>query len=811
MNKSNAAYMLNVFLCIFSFANIGYAAPSIVEDGQPKAQIVIADKPPRTVKLAAAELRDLIKKISGAELPIVTKTSDAHPVKLYVGKSEYTDKLDIKSEGFKDDSYRIVSGENCLVLIGDDADYIPKEPYAKNPGDRERAARDWDKITGARWDFPGGGVTKGYSNALNVWIGDGHGSLNAVYDFLRSLGARWYFPGEFGECLPEMKTIALPKTDKTVKPDFSQREIGGSAYNFSKSDRDQNLWVLRLGLSGSNCLVGSHGISYVLHHDNTRKAHPEWFMLVNGKRDTVSRGGKPCLSAEGLLKSNIEFGRTYFDIYGSDLLSVMPTDGYVTLCQCDLCKDKGTPERGYSGSMSDYVWGYVNSVAKELYKTHPDKEVNCGAYTAYMDPPLKIDKMSPNVGVMICQSRRSFSDPKARAQIVDLRRAWLAKLSGKKPLNLHDNYSSGGDSPFPVYYPHIIAEDIRSLKGICRGEYIEENSVRPNDPKPALKLAINHLNIYVTSRLWWDADQDVDAILNEYYEKYYGPASREMKAFIEFSEAKWNKMDKDADLITKAIELIAAARKAAGEDSIYAKRVALVDSYLSHLKQLRDKVALGRKDNPHARVYDRRGDGWKIAMDGKLDEDFWKGMATYKLHEIKTGGKPAFETTFRSAWKDDKLYFGIYCKEDDTKKLNIGTTKNEDTSIWNGDTVEILLETQNHAYYQIAVNPSGAIMDLDRKLGQNTRWNSDAKVATFTGGDYWSMEICIPVANEMQEENLPDQLVSGRRPTLTEPWYFNVGRVRIREKDMEASIFAVPGGSKGFHDPGKFGILYMEK
>jgi len=61
----------------------------------------------------------------------------------------------------------------------------------------------------------------------------------------------------------------------------------------------------------------------------------------------------------------------------------------------------------------------------------------------------------------------------------------------------------------------------------------------------------------------------VDAILNEYYDKYYGPASKEMKAFIEFSEANWGNMDKDADLITKALELIAAARKAAGEDSIY--------------------------------------------------------------------------------------------------------------------------------------------------------------------------------------------------------------------------------------------------
>lgn len=37
---------------------------------------------------------------------------------------------------------------------------------------------------------------------------------------------------------------------------------------------------------------------------------------------------------------------------------------------------QATPERGWAGSMSDYVWGYVDAVARELYKSHPDRMVS---------------------------------------------------------------------------------------------------------------------------------------------------------------------------------------------------------------------------------------------------------------------------------------------------------------------------------------------------------------------------------------------------------------------------------------------------
>ena len=48
----------------------------IVENGQPRAEIVISESPTRMQRVAAHEFRMNVEKISGARLPIVTAPSD---------------------------------------------------------------------------------------------------------------------------------------------------------------------------------------------------------------------------------------------------------------------------------------------------------------------------------------------------------------------------------------------------------------------------------------------------------------------------------------------------------------------------------------------------------------------------------------------------------------------------------------------------------------------------------------------------------------------------------------------------------------
>ena len=73
----------------------------IVKDGRPGAEIIISGKPERMAKLAAEELQACVEKITGAKLAVTNEARAEIPVKIYGGKSKYTDQLKITGEGLR--------------------------------------------------------------------------------------------------------------------------------------------------------------------------------------------------------------------------------------------------------------------------------------------------------------------------------------------------------------------------------------------------------------------------------------------------------------------------------------------------------------------------------------------------------------------------------------------------------------------------------------------------------------------------------------------------------------------------------------
>jgi hypothetical protein len=213
----------------------------IVENGEPRAEIIIAEKPARTTRLAAQELQNYVERISGAKLGIVTKQSGQVPVSVYVGRSVYTDQLGVTAQGLEHGAYRIMSGDDWLVLIGDDTDFTPVEPWARSHSHwQNEKVHEWDRLTGAKWSNPfAAGMYRNYSgnarqfdpanavsgDEIQFWRFDKRGSLNAVYAWLRELGVRWYMPGELGEIVPQTRSIALRAIDRTIRPDFAIRSF----------------------------------------------------------------------------------------------------------------------------------------------------------------------------------------------------------------------------------------------------------------------------------------------------------------------------------------------------------------------------------------------------------------------------------------------------------------------------------------------------------------------------------------------------------------------------------------------------------
>ena len=235
--------------------------------------------------------------------------------------------------------------------------------------------------------------------------------------------------------------------------------------------------------------------------------------------------------------------------------------------------------------------------------------------------------------------RAGLYDPEARRKFAELCAVWLDKMpEGSKRFQYVADYylyARPGDSTvfMPVFFPHAIAADLSSLKGKSMGDFIEV--YREPKGKGPSSMGVTHLNLYVTARFLWDAGQDVDALLDEYYTLFYGPAAKQMKAFVDYSEKNWMNLKTKPEALDETLALLAAARKAAG-DTVYGKRVDLVADYVNPLKRRLGENAVARMNAPQALAVERSGAELKV--DGKLDEAFWQGAPTYELKDLTTGG-----------------------------------------------------------------------------------------------------------------------------------------------------------------------------
>lgn len=821
---SDTIRSLRVFAMVL--ASVGcLQAASIVDELGAQAEIVVAEKPTRSAKLAASELQTYIEKISGHKLSIVTSPTDDAPVKIYIGESEYAQRVGVTGEGLERDAFRMVSGPNWLALVGKDWDFTPVEPWARSHTDWVKNKQaEWLKLAGHPWQNPvAASLHKDYNKLLDTWNYDHRGSLNAVHAFLRELGVRWYMPGDLGEILPALKRIALPEVNRTARPAFEVRSVSRPLIN--SSSIDDALWYLRIGANQQYGIL-HHGQRNLTDHPDQRASHPEFYALLpNGKRDTESEKANACLSSPGFFDQTLAHTRLMFDHYDMPIVSVMPHDGF-THCQCDECKGQATLDREPSGHSSDYVWNFVVRVANELVKTHPDRKVFCSAYSTYRMPPLSIDKLPDNVWVQITNGRPIRElDEKTHADTAELRRQWQSKT--RNPLSVTLNYTPFTNSgEFRTqYWPHIIARGLRDTVG-----HVWREDVWLSSDKGGLHFpGMSHLNPYVMSQLWWDAKQDVDTLLGEYYPLFYGPAAGEMQAFIEHCEKNYAKLGSDSEVTRAAIRLFDDAKAVAPPDSVFGQRIALVDEFLVTLRNRASQIRAARPEGlPSFRVIDMGKDKWRdvrdtLVMDGRIDEPFWSSYSLRGyLKDVRTVNKPKLPTEFRVRWWNGHLYFAIRCQGEPGIAPIIGGSQGGDPAIWNGEHLEMLIETDKHSYYQIVINPAGFVTSMDRGTDKAhwSKWSAQAEVAAHRGDDFWSVEVKLPVTaseedplhqiiGSMPFKSRADALVSGKGTSL--PWHFNLYRKRAGSPDEETTAFSPLGpDAKTFHDPLKFGEIYVQ-
>ncbi len=565
----------------------------LVRDGKPQSVIIIDKQAPDSVRLAAHEFQEHVAKASGAKLPIQDSTEDLPPqtIGIYLGETKAAKTLGVEFTKLQSDAFRIIAKDRCLVIAGRDYQGPPVIGL-RNP---------W-------WP------NEVYNAKLKIGAFGEAGTLNGVYHFLEQYcGVRWYMPGDLGTVVPRQPTIRVPVGDETVAPDYEYRYPW--LCNFGDSP-DDALWYRRMRFGGA-CpvqIIDSFG-----RLAKYKDRHPEYFALIGGARDFGGRsclggGANLCLSNPAVADQWVKEICEYFDQHPEQkYYPLAPEDGMVKICECPRCQAQVVPSMGDTGKFSDYVWRFVNTVAKGVAAKHPDRYVGCLAYESYLEPPSRIEKLEPNVAVMLCKSRGAFTNREYQKRLYKSVKEWSQRTRNIFFWEYY-LYTWLPWREMPVFYPHLISQDLRTLRDFGKGEFIESESWGSNGGVPESMRGhicfpgTQHLNLYVTAKALWNSRMDVDNLLDEYYTQFYGTAGVEMRTFWTTAETLWmsekavaggigsgdNPTDryKSSD-IANLCKLLSDGLAKVEDGSVFARRIRLVQTEVQHafkrINNLRDR------------------------------------------------------------------------------------------------------------------------------------------------------------------------------------------------------------------------------
>ena len=501
----------------------------LVQEGQPRSIIVTSGRPTEGQAIAAAELQEHIRIMSGATLPIVKENElrpDRNKVLILVGPSNLTKRFGVVTKNWEPETFVVKCNRNVLILAGED-------------GSNKKNAR-----TGTLW---------------------------AVYDFLQDqLGCRWIWPGETGQRIPQRKTIIVPALDiretpvikirhlrltaqQKHRPGYEKQGIGrlldlGKTYD--QIAEDEKIWYRRMRLGKSFRLSAGHAFTdWWVKYKNTA---PDIFALQpNGKR-VPRKSSKPdfvkmCVSNPKLWEMQLAPLRQYAARGArGQWVNACENDGSGGFCVCKRCRAwdaapnaslaslpkiedgsnvDGAPQKtNLPESLSDRYARWYNELAVRARQFDPDARVVAYAYSRYRSPPTNLKRIEPNVWIGYV-GFNAYPRPESYRKLSQDEWFGWSNLGATVFLRSNSLYYLGEGAPFVT--SHQMAEDL---------QFQVKNGLRATD-YDALQgyWATTGPTYYVLARMLWDTGADVDQILDEYYDSF-GPMKDVVKDYYDYWE-----------------------------------------------------------------------------------------------------------------------------------------------------------------------------------------------------------------------------------------------------------------------------------
>jgi len=449
---------------LFNIKSDKYLEPSNMKDWD----IVVNSDAIPSEKYAADEFQKLFKEATGVQLPInnIAKGESHH---IYIGKKPS----------------QSLSDEELLVIVKKDS--------------------------------------------LTITGGRPRGTLYGVYQFFEdAFGIRFLtFDHTY---IPKTDDIKIPYGEFRYNPPFSFR------WSYYNENSKEPAFAARLrvntvthdeklgGVTPQNLI--SHSFHWLLPFDKYGAEHPEYYALVDGKRDTNTDGGGPQLDVTNpdVIKEVAKNAISYLDEH-PDIrnISVSQADT-ARYCRCENCEAINQPE----GTPMGANLAFVNAVAELIEQKHPKVKVGTLAYWYTRKAPKTIKPRS-NIQIQLCSieccTLHPIDDPnceKNRAFCQDMN-DWSKVNNDIWVWNYNTNFRYY-DLPFPNL--RVIGPNVRYfLRNNVKGVFMQANGNGTSGE-------LSDLRNYLISRMLWNPNFDDKAVLEEFVRLNYKSASQPILGYI---------------------------------------------------------------------------------------------------------------------------------------------------------------------------------------------------------------------------------------------------------------------------------------
>lgn len=500
----------------------------IVKDGVSTAPIVVyGEAPPLTVE-AAEHLAEYIEKTSGARPEVIIGRPEVLPERaIWVGYQPVLEGL------FPEIDFEFTYPEEILIAASGDHLVI--------------AGRD-------RWDPDQMTLRGGRSTVEGVQ--QEYGTANAVYTFLQDyLGVRWFWPGPLGEDILHQPTIAFEPFEYRYHPRWQGRigfftfsrlgsggGVGGVSYDWV---RFQRLQLDSLNLPGGHAFSGW----WDRYHETDR----DLFAVQPNGSVAGDPGPYPSARTVKLCKSNPKVWQKWLDEVAEHLernpaqtvFGAGANDGWLSgFCVCEGCQawdNREAQMRRYSWeglsqeyvAMSDRQLTFANTLARMLKERYPDKEyyVLMQAYGNSRPAPVGVvpddNVIVMNVANFFQRSNKLDRGSTTGASHRDQLAAW-GEVAGKQAWRPNTGSPVGWQQGLPDIALAQTVVDLRHADASnCIGLFVDSNWEHWANHGPLY---------YLVGQMLWDPDVDVDAVMNDYYQRAFGPAAGAMEAYWTYLE-----------------------------------------------------------------------------------------------------------------------------------------------------------------------------------------------------------------------------------------------------------------------------------